>query len=612
MPRKTKKQQHDDLLASTLKRFDDSWQYAQQSWHSRWDRDWKLYNNKRVHASYEGISDTFVPMVFSTIETMVAALGNGRPRFDFEPVDPRQVGDTKALNSLIDDYWEGDRWDIKLIEAIRQMLITGTAPLYLYWDIDHPCVTHFSIRDAIVDPTATNPDDLTYAGRRYLTTVEDLKSYEVVDTDPESKTYGQMRPRFSNLDKMTGSVAASGDQETDKANKEMFTGSTMPNPATDQVEVIEIWDAERVVCIANRQWVIQDIENPFLTQDKMMRAKRYMPPVEDIEVDPEWQQKAQDAKDRAANEAVGMIPFVFFRNYTDVSLFYAKSEVEPIAPLQEYLNDFKNMNADAIIKQLAQQKELDPAYTDWLDLINDDPATVYPFVPGSLKAIDAPVIPANAFNEQMNTKNEIRETTAVDQVVKGVAGSGDQTATEVKAQMDQAGQRIAIKARLLEKDGFYYFGKLLFKMIQLYVDQPMAVRMDGLKGNQPQMYGALKLPKGVGVYHPSNYQDDWEPHVTLETSAESKKAQDQAAAAKAFQILIQDPSNNLDEIKRIFLPKMLDIDPDELQRIMTPSPEQQAQAAVMQGGAAGTAPLPAPAEQPMPAGPEGVPQDVAA
>lgn len=577
MPRKSKKQQHDDLLRSTMKRFDNSWGYAQQSWHDRWDRDWKLYNNKRVYASYEGISDTFVPMVFSTVETMVAALGNGRPRFDFTPSDPTQEGDTKALNALIDDYWEGDRWDVKLVEAIRQMLITGTAPLYLYWDINQPRLIHFSIRDAIIDPTATSPDDLKYAGRRYLTTLDDLKSYQVVDTDPESNTYGELKSRFTNLDKLENSSTPSGTEDTDKANKEMYTGSTLPNPQTEQVEVIEIWDAERVVSIANRKWIIEDIENPYLVQDRAVRTKRYMPAEEDMSLDPVgYEEAVKQAENRAQMEAKGCIPFIFLRNYTDVSLFYAKSEIEPIASLQEDLNDSKNMEKDAIIKRLAMQKELDPAYEDWIDLINDDPSTVYPFKPGSLQPIMTQEIPPAAFQTQMNTKNEIRETTAIDQVAKGVTSDQQQTATEVKAQLNQAGQRIELKARMLEKDAFYYFGKLLFKMIQLYVDEPMAVRTSNLDGSEAAEFNGMLLPNGVGVFDPSNYQDEWEPHVTLETSAQSKKYDDQRSAKEAFQILIQDPTNNLDEIKRIFLPKMMDIEPEELEAIITPSPEQQA------------------------------------
>lgn len=546
MARKSKKQSHDELLESTLERFDASWQYAEGSWHKRWERDWRLYNNQRHSQGYEGITDTFVPMAFSTIETMVAALGNGRPRFDYEPADPTQTSDTKPLNSLVDDYWESDRWDVKLTEAVRQMLTVGTAPLFMYWNNDRPCLTHFSIRDAIIDPSATDPENMGYAGRRYLSTVDALKDYKVVDVDVESKTYGELVDRYSNLDKLGDAWASKfkTPQEMDKAQKELFIGSTVPNAANKQVEVIEIWDNERVVTVVNRCLVIEDIENPYLVQSRL----------------------------RGESEPKGLIPFVFLRNYTDVSLFYGKSEIEPIAPLQELLNDLTNQENDFIIKQLAPQRELDPVYADYIDLINNDPDTVYPFKPGSLQNVQSPVLPANSFNERMNIKNEIRETTAIDQVAKGAANVKDATATEVRAQLNQAGQRIEIKARMLENDAFFYMGKLLFRMIQLYVREPMAVKADGLEAKKQVEVDGVVLPKGTTVFDPSAYPGDWLPHVSLEVNVQNKKVETQRMAMAAYQVLIQDPTNNLAETKERLFPLMFpDLSAEDIEAITTPA-----------------------------------------
>src|SRR5690606_33117554 len=135
----------------------------------------------------------------------------------------------RALNSLIDDYWEADRWDVKVVEGIRQMLQRGTHPLFFYWDIDRPRMISFSIRDAIVDPCGTSPEDIRYAGRRYLSTVDEMESFEVVDTDPDSKTYGELVKRFQGLDRFKGKANA-GPEDTDKQEKDMFLGSTLTKP----------------------------------------------------------------------------------------------------------------------------------------------------------------------------------------------------------------------------------------------------------------------------------------------------------------------------------------------------------------------------------------------
>jgi len=546
MAKSTKINVKNEVLAKTKKRFDDSWNYAKDSWHYRWERDWKLYNNQRVRKSYDGgLTDTFVPMVFSTVETMAAALGNSRPRFDWTPVDPMQQKKIEPLNSLLDDFWEADRWDVKIYEAEKENLKVGSAAMFFYWDIDRPRMIHFSIRDAIIDPTATSPENLGYAGRRYYSTLDDLKTYEVVDIDEKSKTNGELIPRFNlPTDEEIGSMKK---DDTDQDIKNMFMGSTMPDAADHQVEIIEIWDYDRVVTMLNRKFIIEDIENPYKIQ----------------------------AKERGDKNPKGLLPFVFLRNYTDVSLFYGKSEIEPIAALQERLNDMDNQEGDYIIKQLAPQRWLDPVNEDWLDLINNDPDTVYPFKDGTMGFYSPPILPANSFNERMNIKNEIRETTAIDQVAKGAANVKNTTATEVNAQLNQASQRIEIKARMLEKDGFFYMGQLLFRMIQLYITEPMVVSAEGMEALEPtEIEGKngemVELPSNTQVFDPADYTGDWVPNVSLEIDSENKKANSKKENLQAYQILIQDPTNNLDEIKKILLPKIFDLSQEDIDAIITP------------------------------------------
>lgn len=528
----------DEVLKKTMERFDVSWQYALGNWHNQWEDAWKLYNNKRVHHNYKGTAETFVPMVFGAIEAMVSALGNGRPTFDYESEYPSQDDNTDVLNTLVDNYWDRDQWDVKVVEILRQMLTTGTAPAYLYWDIDHPRLIHFAIRDAIVDPTLTSPEQLMngcgYAGRRYLTTLDELKEFEVVDSDPKSKTYGEMQPRFQNLDKVTGdgqAAESAGGEVMDKALKDMYVGSTLTKPQGKQVEVIEVWDADRCVSIANRSVVIEDIVNPT----KQLQI------------------------DRGDKNPRGIIPFIFFRDYTDVSQFYAKGEVEPIKQHQELLNDMTNQNLDAVSLQLSPQVELDPAFAAWQSKIDNKPGRVYPFKQGTIGWRAVPIVPQNAFNERTNIKNEIREATAIDQIAKGVQAPGDHTATEIKAQLNQAGQRVDLKAMNLEKDGFYQLGVILFRLIQLYVDKPTLVKVASATGTD------------LKVFDPAQFMGEYRPRVQLDITAKQTKAEQQQKAIQAYQMIIQDPTNNLQEAKKILYPRMLDLDPKEIEQIITPA-----------------------------------------
>jgi hypothetical protein len=561
------------------KRFKDSWDYAKRNWHEKWDRDNALYDNERYDSNYEGTTDTFVPMVFSTIETMVAALSNAAPRFEYKSGNPIKKVDPKAFNALVEEWWDQDQWDLVIEESYRETLTTGMTACMLSWDIDHPHIESFSMRDAIIDPTIKNPSDLqqegAYAGRRFYVRKGTLDSYEIVDTDEESETYGELIKRYKST--RTDTNATGNGEYDDKTMKEMFGASTLSSAKDDQDEIIEIWTIDRVVTMKNRNDIIEDVENPYKVKHRMQLLKKYLEEAGEQTATPTDSNSITDedptakAKQRADAEAKGVIPYFFFRNYRKLSLFYATSEINAIAKSQELLNDMTNMETDYIIRQLAPQKELDPQYNAYIDLVNNDPDTVYPFVPGSLVDRQVPVLPPNSFNNRMNIKNEIRETTAIDQVAKGAQNVKDTTATEVKAQLNQSGQRIESKARIYEKDGFYWLAWLLMKMAKLYINEPIIVEVAGSTQDNAETskkYG-LEIPKGCAVFDPKDYDDDFRPRVTLDVDSHNNKVQNQTAALEMYKVFIADPTNNLEEVKRRILPKAFDIDQDDLDAIMT-------------------------------------------
>ncbi|WP_146084399.1 hypothetical protein [Rathayibacter sp. AY1C1] len=568
----------DSVLQKNLKRYKDSYDYQKANWHDKWDRDNKLYDQERVHASYVGTTDTFVPIPFSTIETMTSALNNAEIRIDYTSGDPMRKTDIAPLNALIDEYAEDDQWDLNQEDSYREVLKVGMDANMLIWDIDHPHEETFAMRDAIVDPTVKNPAQLQqhgyYAGRRYFVRKGALDDYEVVDTDPKSKTYGELVPRFKKTAEATATTA--NDEPSDAQLKEMFAGSTLSSAKDDQDEILEIWDVDRVVTIKNRQDVIEDVVNPYKARHEQMLLKRYLDavPADDAEA-------LTKAQARAKSEAKGIVPFYFYRNYRKKSLFYASSELNAIAKEVERLNDMTNMEGDAIIKQLAMQRELDPDYIDFIDLINDDPGTVYPFKPGSLANIPAGVIPPNSFNNRVDIKNGIREATAISEAANGTLSEKDRTKFEVGSALQQTGARIESKARIFTGDALYWKYWILLKMIQLYVTEPLVVSAPEAKKTGADVlieYGfdvtAIDpdLMEGVAVFDPADIAGDWKPRITLEVDAESKQAESRKEARETYQAVIQDPTNNLVEAKKRFYPKMFKMDKEDIEAIITPDP----------------------------------------
>lgn len=526
----TKKKEPEVDSDKVVKDFERSWEYTQGSYHSKWEDAFALYNNERVKQSYNGVSNTFVPMTFSTIETMVAALFGSKPKFEYTPPKEKPDQNTDVLNSLLDYYWDKDKWDIKVIKWGRGMLREGTSMVYLYWKNDHPVMVNVPIRDFFIDPTATDLDNARYMGRRYLTTIEQLKEFEVVD--PET---GEMTKKYKNLDQLEN-LEYSSDDQTDKEKKDMFYGSTLSKPEKNQVEVIEYWTEDKTVSVANRSVIIENSENYYKTK----------------------------SRENGDEYPCGIMPFACLRDYTDESLFYAKGEVDVIADQQEDLNDITNQNKDAISFILNQMYTLDPKYAHLLKQIENLPGAVYLAEAGALSPIQQRPIPADAFAERQNIKTEIRETTASNEIIKGVGQETKTTATEVNAQMAGAGQRLSLKITQIENEGFHSLARIVFEMIRRYVTEPMLVRIVGKDGTRWEEFDPQEFLQG-----------DYEPRVQLQMTIESRKQEEAANAKEMLAAFLNDPDVNQAELKKMVLAKSFDLDPDEVDVLMTPDPMAQ-------------------------------------
>lgn len=527
-----KKQNPEDTLNQVITDFDSAWEYCSGSWHGRWENNYALYNNVRVKRGYEGISDTFVPMVFGTIETLTSALFGTKPKFNYLPPAERQDQKTDVLNGLIDFYWDKDQWSIKVISTGRTGLQLGTGIDYWYWDNDHPCMLNVALRDYFRDPTIPGGVEPRFQGRRYLTTKDELEGFEVVDLDKlgeDGMPTGEMKKKYKNLDKVVEG-GPTGDP-LDKEQKDMWYGSTVAEAEKKQIEVIEYWTNDRVISVANRKVVIQDDENPF-------KAK---------------------ARANGAKFPKGLMPFNWFRDYVDPSLFYAKGEIDFIGDQQELLNDITNQNNDAITYTLNQMYTLDPKYAHLLNEIENLPGAVYPVEKDALTPIQQRSIPPDAFQERQNIKNEMRETTASNEVVKGVGAEGAKTtATEINAQIAGAGQRINLKITQIENEYFHRMAKIVFEMVKLYVNEPMMVRILGKDGARWE------------EFDPAEFQGDYEPRVQLDISIENKKQQDAANAKELLAAFLGDPDVNQQELKKLVLQRSFELDPDEVELLMQP------------------------------------------
>lgn len=553
------------VLSRFLKYFTDSWTYAQQNYHQVWERNWKLYRNIRTEKNHPGNIECFVPMVNSTVNTIVASLFNSNPTVKYIPNRPDQNEETGILNDVYQDFARRDGWALKNKINGRQGVITGNYFAYYEWQPDdaggfvHKEI--IPIRDAILDPNAHNIADAKYVGRRFFTSKKDLENTLIFN--PET---GKMEKRYKDLDNVQENATDGGmDAQSDKAIKDTALGSVSPTKGAE-VEIIEIWTHEEVCVIANRLTVIEHRENPYYALNKAKYEQRKL----------EWElRRMQRLQETAGREDIGefneefnkkgagLIPFAHGCDYPDVSLIYGSSDVDIIANEQELLNTLTELNIEAVLYQLYPERRIDPKFAGKLDNLDPMPGKVYPLPAGAMDWNNPPAIPTNAFAERNNIKGEIRESASVSEISKGITATDSTTATEIKAMLGQADIRIREKADNLAQGFFMQEATIVFKLLKLYADDKYMIRKVSEDGVS---FESVDMGKFIG---------DYTPMVVLDVQAQLEKSEKQEAYTNAYQMIIADPTNNLAEAKRIMYPKMMpDLSQEEIQAIITPQQPQ--------------------------------------
>lgn len=539
----------DQVLAETIKDFQKARKYISEHYEGIWADCFKAYNGIRTKRGYAGVADEFVPETFSIVESLKASIAGTKPKFKYLPLTEEQEQDTTTLNALVDFYWSRNNMTEKMLNWVGDMIIYGNGVFMVSWEKDYPLIQHIPLSDFFVDPAATHmnrpeePGYPRYAGYRYLTSLNQLKEEKVVN--PET---GELEPRFKNLEKISSGAS---DDEMDKDRKEHYMGSTYGKDAvSEQVEVITYFTARKKVMIANRGTVILEVDTPY-------HREAYNIPTA-TEVDGEIIAGTQEVP-----EIKGFLPFAILRNYVDSNLFFARGDVEVVLPTQEALNDTASQKRDNVAYALNNMWQIDPRFKHLAEQIESSPGAVFPIPKGALSPIEKDDVSPSADSEIERLRQQMRTATAADAAVQGVSQKFSRTtATEVQAQLNQASMRFTTKVQNLEDEGFAQLARIIYKMIQIFVDTDTAVRIVGKKGVEWK------------TYRPGTYMGEYEPRVVLESTADAENAALSQAMQVASQFSIGNPLVNQQEFMRkqyhvLFGKFMSDDDIEELLTVPT-------------------------------------------
>lgn len=546
----------DTELTKWLSKFERSWNYAKQNYHQKWENNWKLYHNIRVKRSHDGVVKTFVPMVNSAVNTIVAELFNSNPLVNYRPNHPDQEADTKVLNEIYSDFALRDNWVQKNKINGRQGLITGNFCAFYEWVEErnggYVHKINIPIRDMIIDPSSSSYEDWRYVGRRFFADKKSLEEETIYDFKTDS-----YKKRYKNLDEV---VSGGKDEDDDKSKKDQAIGSI--DNDKDRVELIEIWTKEHVVVIANRTTIIEERENPHYSIAKSQLAQR--------KVEAKIRGESVDEHDKID----GLLPFAHGRIYADISLPYGDSDVDIIADQQELLNELTELNIEALLYTLYPEKTLDPKFSEWIDDMDPAPGKIYPLPNGAMVWNNPPSIPTGITQERLNIKDEIRESSAISRISKGASATDSTTATEIRNMLGQMDSRIQEKAQTLANEFFFQEAKIVLKLIQLYAPEQMWVRT------------LQDANVSFTEVNPRAFLGEYTPMITLGVQRKLQESEERDSYTQAYQILIQDPTNNLPALKRIMFRKMFpELTQEEIEQIIEPpeQPEQVQQDQLPQG-----------------------------
>lgn len=537
--KKNSASEKNDKLSRYLEMFNRAWKYAEQNYHARWHNNWELYHNKRVSRSHDGVVHTFVPLVRSSVDTIVASLFNSNPAINYIPNHPDQEADTKVLNELYADFARKDRWVQKNKVGGRQGVITGNFCTYYEWvpdkSGDYVHKINVPIRDMIIDPTSHGFEDWKYVGRRIFASLKSLEAETIYDAEQDEYV-----PRYKNLEQVVGGSDEASDYESDKSKKDQSLGSVAPGNK-DEVELIEIWTNKEVVVIANRKTIIEERDNPYYALEKSAFEQRKL----DHELKLALGEDIGEFNEEFDEEHAGLLPFAHGRMYEDISLPYGDSDVDIIAEQQELLNDLTEMSLEATLYALYPERTIDPAYTSLIDDLEPGPGKVFPVPAGAMNWNNPAPLPSGLLNERANIKDEIREAISVSQISKGVAATDDITATEIKATLGRGDIRIQEKAQTLANDFFVQEARIVLRLVQLYAPEEMYVRT------------IQDAKVSFEEVDPTRFLGEYTPMVTLDVQKRYEENEEKEANLQAYQILIQDPTNNLAAVKKHLLPKII-------------------------------------------------------
>lgn len=473
--KKPKQSGDKETLALVNDRFVRARSYRTTSQDEIWKRSYNNWRGVLDTTLYPWRSKLFIPWSFTVVETIIPKVFARDPKWRAISRNPQAASPTEAVevgngivqstasgasvvNSLLAYQWNHMGMRLKMYDYIKDSLMYSKGIAKVSWNFQTKTKT-------FMEPMVGENDEITFKETKKSDVSYDDPKVDIVDPmdiyiDPDAtcideaqfvihrKTVAlselQDNPNYKNVSKLKGGKDA--DPYMDKLTRYNDAIPTK-DKHSDLIEILEYWEQDRLIVLANRGVILRDSPNPY-------NHKK--------------------------------LPFVELDDYRDPHRLYGQSELSVIDPLQREINAIRNQRRDYDNLALNPVIRMVPG-----TLRNPNSAAMAPgnvWMVSDLNSMDVfqlPQLQGTARDIEQQTAQDIKMSVAIDEIGIGLLPDNPQrrSATEVVTAQSMAGKRFAIKIALLE-EAVKKIGQLVFALDQQFLDQERIIQIVGERGAQ--------------------------------------------------------------------------------------------------------------------------------
>jgi len=503
------KAQHDALLAWAVGAFAEA-DAARKDREARWRRAYKLRRSYNPRQKGRWQSNIFLPVIFTTIETVKARVTAQLPTFIVNPVSEDDVAPAEAMEKLL--RWAADmsKLQMELVTAWAQALTYGTGIIKVY----HDRRTEVRIRQVPkmreVSQTVLEPE-LDAGGRPLL----DLDQQPLMASRTELVTEPV--------------VDEQGQQVFEEQRSEIVV---YEGPCAEAINIFNFWVAPEAGSIEDARYVIERRFRDDRYVTEQIRAGVWKMPASMPDPSALWTGQIDPALERPADvglstsdtpmrhkvevweiwtgtafmtvlgrQAVVRVapngyqhqqkPYVRIVDYMNEHEVWGSGEVEQLEGIQDGVNALSNQRIDNV--RLVQNRPwiVDPAYLHDRRQLVSRPGQVIAvrtsetgLAPRDMVTpVDVPDVTPSAYTEVATLLDFAERVSAVSAFQLGIGSdSMNNTATGVAIVSEQGSARFSYKVRLAEIIGMAPLARMYGSILQQFSPPEQAIRVMGERG----------------------------------------------------------------------------------------------------------------------------------